>query len=143
MPRDEFDFRSLKDIYTEISILQKLSHLKFITKLYDYGVTEDSIYMVLQSYKTDLLSWRKNIQGNISGTLRLIFKIFLEITKALALLHDAGVYHFDMKCSNILIDFPDDINWYHSDISDFNIVISDFGEAVFTHNTKNQLDRPR
>ena len=55
VPEDPHAMRSLRDIYKEIEMLEHLAHLPCVCELYDYGVAEDTIFIVMRDYKCDLL----------------------------------------------------------------------------------------
>lgn len=139
--------RSMKDLFTELFIVQKLQGLPRVIKLYDYGVTEDNLFMVTKLYRMDLLAWRQQIVGSVVRSARMMFKIFAEILKTVEAVHDAGVVHFDIKASNILLEPLDDTDGNLFELNDtelpFRIVLADFGEALLIEHISSRLTRSR
>jgi len=147
LPKDPYGMRSMKDLFIELSILQKLQGLPQIVSLFDFGTTEDNLYMVMKLYKMDLLTWRLQIAGSVTRSAKMMFKIFAEILRSVDAIHGAGVVHFDLKSSNFLLDPVDETSgmydWRDGSELPFRVVLSDFGEAMLTENAKRGLQRSR
>ena len=55
LPVEGNDVRTLMDMYSEVSIVEQFHGQLCISQLYDFGVTRDSLYMVMKEYKCSLL----------------------------------------------------------------------------------------
>ena len=55
LPVEGNDMRTLMDMYSEVSIVEQFGGRHCISQLYDFGVTHDSLYMVMKEYKCSLL----------------------------------------------------------------------------------------
>eukprot|EP00210_Caulerpa_lentillifera_P002381 g2284.t1 len=148
LPTDPHDIRSFKDLFNELIILHRLQKMPRVVTLYDFGCTKDSLYLITKLYKTDLQSWRKEIGTELPLQYsKMMFKIFLEILKAVDSIHQAGVVHFDLKCSNIVLDFHRQQK-PRSDAQDnqdlpFHLILADFGEALLIENISHTSHRSR
>lgn len=60
LPGEGTDEKTLLDLYSEISILEKFHGVPYICDLYDYGITHESAYLVMKEYKCSLLVCNKN-----------------------------------------------------------------------------------
>jgi len=93
------------EVTKEIEILKKLNH-PYIIKLYEYYVTNDSIFLI-----NELCD-----EGDLHGKMRKIRKfpefivkiIMLQIFKALMYLNEKRIIHGDLKLENILVECYDD-----------------------------------
>ena len=94
-----------KEVMKEIEILKKLNH-PYIIKLYEYYVTDDSIFLI-----NELCD-----EGDLHGKIRKLGKfpefivkiIMLQVFKALIYLNEKRIIHGDLKLENILVACYDD-----------------------------------
>eukprot|EP00803_Ostreobium_quekettii_P006317 evm.model.scf_164.3 EVM.evm.TU.scf_164.3 scf_164:46260-50090(+) len=133
VPEDAQAMRSLRDIYREIEVLECLSEHPCVSELYDYGVVEDTVFVVMKEYKCDLLTWRRRMSS--PPPPKLCLKIFLHVAEAVQKVHQSGVAHFDLKCSNVFLEalpgLSEDRFWSpQMDDPAFRVVLGDFGEAM-------------
>lgn len=105
LPQSIYDRCVLHDIFNEITCLEEFRLEHCVTDLYDYGVSEDSYYIVMKRYATSLREWRLKQAPNMHDNLSLYLSIFREILKCFKTIHSHQVTHYDIKCDNILIDF--------------------------------------
>ena len=148
LPKDLYGMRSLKDLFMELAILQRIQSLPQAVRLYDVGTSEDNLYIVMKLYKMDLMTWREGVTGGMKRGARMLFKIFAEILRMVDALHAAGIVHFDLKCSNILLDPVDAASsnlyaWSDGSELPFRLILGDFGEAMFTESVSEGLQRSR
>lgn len=96
----------LFDIFTEITALETFRMENCVTQLFDYGVDNESYYIVMKRYQMSLKQWR-NMQNNVNfnENLPVYLNIFKEILKAVKTIHNNNTTHYDLKCDNIMIDF--------------------------------------
>ena len=125
-----YDRCVLHDLFSEITCLEYFRLQPNITTLYDYGIHKGQYYIVMKKYKTSLKRWREEQTGQLAVNLPLYLKIFMKILISIKCLHSNNITHYDIKCDNILIDFPDVIP-ADSTLLDvpFNIALADFGEC--------------
>jgi len=84
----------------EVAILCKLNHRNLI-KLHDYFVEDGNIYIITEyCMKGDLSQYMSTA---ICLPKHRIWKIIIEVTLALAYLHQSGIIHCDLKPQNIFI----------------------------------------
>lgn len=107
----------------EIKHVQSLVHPNVIKSIYgDLLIDEEKIqYSIMPFYKNDL----KKIIPQLSD-YEEIFKIIIELGKALKYIHSKGIIHRDLKPENILI------------ADDGHLVLTDFGIAHFKDSTLTQ-----
>eukprot|EP00803_Ostreobium_quekettii_P011561 evm.model.scf_130EXC.3 EVM.evm.TU.scf_130EXC.3 scf_130EXC:70133-76671(-) len=133
LPEESNCMRTLMDMFSEVSILEQFRGVPCISQLCDYGVTHDSMYMVMKEYKCSLLDWRKKLPASCPRALRLFLRIFRNVIEAVKILHENNVVHFDLKCSNVLLDpLPGIESHFWSPPTEelpFRVVLADFGEA--------------
>ena len=94
-----------KEVMKEIEILKKINH-PYIIKLYEYYVTDDSIFLINELCE----------EGDLHGKMRKIGRfpefivkiIMLQIFKALMYLNEKRIIHGDLKLENILVECYDD-----------------------------------
>lgn len=127
MPRTIYEDSIIFDVFIEVTCLEKMYGQKDGLKLYDYGVSKDSYWMVIQYFSQSLCSWRNSL-GNINlsdnvhkKNLQITFDILLRVVDSLSLLHNSNIVHFDIKGDNILVTFKDD---------EINLAIADFGQSI-------------
>ena len=98
----------------EIKALQTVKHDN-IVKLYDFIMTEQQIYIVMELAENgdllDYINMRKRLTEPVAQ------KFFRELTSAISACHAIKIVHRDLKCENILLD------------SKYNLKVSDFGFA--------------
>jgi len=90
--------------YSEIDVLKNIDH-KNIIKLEDYKEDDKYIYIILEYFKGEILSYYSHNKK----------KIIIEIGKTLVYLHNKNYIHGDLSLDNILAD------------KDGNIKVIDFG----------------
>ena len=62
--------------FREISIMQRLEHKQGICRLIDYGITTDSITLVMAKYRCSLRDWRQRQPADPLHQLALYLNIF-------------------------------------------------------------------
>lgn len=67
--------------FREISIMQRLSRSPGVCQLHDYGITNDSILLVMPKYKCSLHEWRQGQPIQPQHQLRLYLNIFCKIAE--------------------------------------------------------------
>lgn len=98
----------------EARTLAKLSQHRNIVTVFDFGITENFHYLVMEL--VDGVNLREAIQSQ-DFTPKQVLKVIPEICDALQYAHDKGVIHRDIKPENILLDKTG------------NVKIADFGLA--------------
>ena len=147
LPKDLYGMRSLKDLFMELAVLQRVQSLPQTVRLYDVGTSEDNLYIVMKLYRMDLMTWREQVTGGLKRGARMLFRIFAEILRTVDALHASGIVHFDLKCSNILLEPLDGVSslyeWSDGAELPFRLILGDFGEAMFAERVSEGLQRSR
>ena len=147
LPASCFEHCALPDIFSEVTILERYKDRAGICQIIDYGLAQESYWVVMKRYRCSLAEWRaKQQQGSVlskgsnPSVTSLLLSILLQVVRALAVLASDSVVHFDLKCSNILIDplpgVKDSELYCTTPPVDgsavrvpFQVVLADFGEA--------------
>lgn len=124
--RNKYDNPHLVEVYTEVSILENCKNDRRVTQLFDYGSTKDSYYIVMEFYPSTLKSWRKKYtEKKEKPPENMLLRLFREFLKAVTVLTERRINHFDIKCDNVMLDK----NGYPA--------LADFGEAMCYKNESN------
>ncbi|XP_075779893.1 dual specificity protein kinase TTK [Pelodiscus sinensis] len=98
---EEADQLTVESYKNEIAHLNKLQqHSDKIIRLYDYEITEQHIYMVMECGNIDLNSWLKKKKTINPWERKSYWKNMLE---AVNTIHEHGIVHSDLKPANFLI----------------------------------------
>jgi formylglycine-generating enzyme required for sulfatase activity/tRNA A-37 threonylcarbamoyl transferase component Bud32 len=103
---------------TEARTIAQMRH-PHIVQLYDFGVFEDTYYMVMEHIRGDSLEVRlkaARAKGQLLPGVE-VWRIIKQMGEGLTYTHERGVIHRDIKPANVLMT------------RDGNVVISDFGVA--------------
>ncbi|KAG8444846.1 hypothetical protein GDO86_009848 [Hymenochirus boettgeri] len=97
----EADQQTIESYQNEISHLNKLQqHSDKIIKLYDYEITNQHIYMVMECGNIDLNTWLRKKKTVNPWERKSYWKNMLE---AVHTIHKHGIVHSDLKPANFLI----------------------------------------
>eukprot|EP00817_Percolomonadidae_sp_ATCC50343_P003480 CAMPEP_0117433320 /NCGR_PEP_ID=MMETSP0758-20121206/12699_1 /TAXON_ID=63605 /ORGANISM="Percolomonas cosmopolitus, Strain AE-1 (ATCC 50343)" /LENGTH=751 /DNA_ID=CAMNT_0005223901 /DNA_START=212 /DNA_END=2468 /DNA_ORIENTATION=+ len=121
------------DSFTEIVIMEKFKHTQHICLLYDYGLDDDSFYIVMKRYSCSLKSWREKQTKPLADMLPIYMKIFQKVMLAVKKLNESNINHFDLKCDNVFLeayDKQDDLMNLDINNMNFEVIIGDFGESM-------------
>ncbi|XP_036895332.1 dual specificity protein kinase TTK isoform X2 [Sturnira hondurensis] len=98
---EEADSQTVESYRNEIAYLNKLQqHSDKIIRLYDYEITDQYIYMVMECGNIDLNSWLKKKKSIDPWERKSYWKNMLE---AVYTIHQHGIVHSDLKPANFLI----------------------------------------
>ncbi|XP_053316050.1 dual specificity protein kinase TTK [Spea bombifrons] len=98
---EEADQQTIESYQNEISHLNRLQqHCDKIIRLYDYEITEQHIYMVMECGNIDLNSWLRKKKTINPWERKSYWKNMLE---AVHTIHQHGIVHSDLKPANFLI----------------------------------------
>ncbi|XP_004610174.2 dual specificity protein kinase TTK [Sorex araneus] len=98
---EEADNQTIESYRNEIAYLSKLQqHSDKIIRLYDYEITDQYIYMVMECGNIDLNSWLKKKKSIDPWERKSYWKNMLE---AVYTIHQHGIVHSDLKPANFLI----------------------------------------
>ncbi|XP_040596011.1 dual specificity protein kinase TTK isoform X2 [Mesocricetus auratus] len=98
---EDADNQTIDSYRNEIAYLNKLQqHSDKIIRLYDYEITEQYIYMVMECGNIDLNSWLKKKKSINPWERKSYWKNMLE---AVYTIHQHGIVHSDLKPANFLI----------------------------------------
>jgi serine/threonine protein kinase len=140
--RSVYDMPVLIDIYTEVSCLELLCRNKGVCRLFNYGIQGGEYWLVLECGRMDLSMWRQGIALSSACTLRdleVCVALYEDACVIVRSIHDAGVVHFDLKCSNFLLRGNPKVavKWWNSrrnnefeQLPSGVLFIADFGESV-------------
>ena len=104
LPQSIYDRCVLHDIFTEITCLEELRLEPFVSDLYDYGLDQNSYYIVMKRYSCSLRQWRLQQTKSLNENLSLYLSIYKEFLKSLMTIHSHNVTHYDIKCDNVFLD---------------------------------------
>lgn len=118
----------LYDVFTEVHVasIETLKLKSSIVDIYDYGVDSTGYHLVLKRYKFSLREWRANQQKSLKENLSVYLSLYKDILKAVELLHNNNVTHYDIKADNVFLNVVDS-DKATSD-SNLTIALGDFGE---------------
>ncbi|XP_063772941.1 dual specificity protein kinase TTK isoform X2 [Pseudophryne corroboree] len=98
---EDADKQTIESYQNEISHLNKLQqHSDKIIRLYDYEITEQHIYMVMECGNIDLNTWLRKKKTINPWERKSYWKNMLE---AVYTIHQHGIVHSDLKPANFLI----------------------------------------
>ncbi|KAK9513350.1 hypothetical protein VZT92_026890 [Zoarces viviparus] len=98
---EEADAQTIESYKNEIEHLNRLQqHCDQIIKLYDYEITNSSIYMRMECGNLDLNTWLRNCKTVDPLERQLYWKKMLE---AVHTIHEHGIVHSDLKPANFVI----------------------------------------
>ncbi|KAM5164621.1 dual specificity protein kinase TTK [Mantella aurantiaca] len=98
---EEADQQTIESYQNEISHLNKLQqHSDKIIRLYDYEITKQHIYMVMECGNIDLNTWLRKKKTINPWERKSYWKNMLE---AVHTIHQHGIVHSDLKPANFLI----------------------------------------
>ena len=67
--------------FREISIMQRVKHIPGVCQLHDYGITHDSITLVMARCRCSLREWRQRQPSQPHHQLRLYLNIFCRLAE--------------------------------------------------------------
>ncbi|GIL55554.1 hypothetical protein Vafri_11104 [Volvox africanus] len=164
LPGSSHDSCVLADVFGEVSVMERFKGHECICQLLDYGMRDDAYWIVMRRYRCSLAEWRgrqkplsdlRSAMGGaaaVAAAARMYLSALIQVVDALRLLASHHVVHFDLKCSNVLIEpLPgvrdgelwapvgsvsvgiatayDDSNNDNAHLAPFRCVLADFGEA--------------
>ncbi|NP_001082090.1 TTK protein kinase S homeolog [Xenopus laevis] len=98
---EEADQQTIESYQNEISHLNKLQqHCDKIIRLFDYEITDQHIYMVMECGNIDLNTWLRKKKTINPWERKSYWKNMLE---AVHTIHQHGIVHSDLKPANFLI----------------------------------------
>eukprot|EP00127_Corallochytrium_limacisporum_P003462 Clim_evm90s149 gene=Clim_evmTU90s149 len=124
------------DAYNEINILESLAYNPRVTHLYDFGLANGHIMIVMNFMKKSLRAWREQQQRPFREMMLSYFLIYEAVLDAVGFLSFSRVNHYDIKCDNVLLyEIPEDISEINAagsvgESTLISIALADFGEAV-------------
>lgn len=105
----------------EYGLLEQVRHPN-VLQIYDQGVTDDALFIVMEYLPGGTLKQRIGKQGSIGGAEA--WRVLREIVQALVEVHERGIIHRDIKPENILLR------------EDGSAVLGDFGVARRMHEAR-------
>lgn len=132
-PREFFrSDSSILNIYSEISLMERVAKDPGFCQIYDYGIRSDSAYIVMQDCRCSLKDWIEVFPVSSPWAVRLILRIFKSIAESVHRLHQKVIVHFDLKCSNVLLKGGTSAQgfWFPAtENPEFDVLLADFGVA--------------
>ena len=80
----------------------------------------------MKRYKYSLKQWRNTQSKSLKDNLSVYLSLYKDVLKAVELLHNNSVTHYDIKADNVFLEVVDDDN-KKSD-TNFVVALGDFGE---------------
>ena len=133
--KTDVDEEYQKRFLSEAKAAGALSHPNIAT-IFDVGQTDGRSYITIELLETETLADKMN-SGEFMG-LRRILSIAIDLAKALAYAHHAGVIHRDIKPANIMFTAEG-----IAKIADFGIARRDQSEDVHTTQVGTVMGTPR
>ena len=144
----------LARLFTEVAVMAECGPDVGVCSLYDFGVTRDHYWLVMERCACTLRHWRVRFAGDPAGggasmgggpdaapgeicrRLLLYLRLYLAVVRATKQLHQRGVTHFDIKGDNVLLRrVPGDADGVGASAErrlGALVCFTDFGESVFT-----------
>jgi serine/threonine protein kinase len=122
----------LYDIFTEvhISTVDWFKSKKQVVDVYDYGVDDTGYHLVMKRYKYSLKQWRNEQTKTLKENLAIYLGLYKDVLKAVELLHNNNVTHYDIKADNVFLDVVDNEGAIQSNSeTNFLVALGDFGEC--------------
>ena len=134
LPDTIYDANVIPDVFSEVSILQKLGATSCACTLYDYGIHRNRLFLILKNYPLSLRAWRATHNELCEGSVRLYLNVFMNVLRACETLANHNTVHYDIKGDNILVDPHkgtglEEIMSPQTDQPPFSVVLADFGES--------------
>ncbi len=140
-PKSIYDRCVLYDIFNEITALEEFRAEQCVTTLYDYGVDDNNYYVVMKRYTHSLREWRGKQTGTILENLPMYLHVYMEILRAVEMIHSHNVTHYDLKCDNVMLEIG--VN-ERTDDNIFRVTLGDFGECKLFTTEDDEYDlKPR
>ena len=140
----------LFDLFTEVSVMQRMRQHEGVVQLYEYGVSRGQFYLVMNAASKSLKGWRDELdKAGAAGRgerpaggrrwaakeivspcfserqLMLFLLLFRRVLSAMSALHAACIVHFDLKLDNVLLDMA-----APADPASWSVCLADFGESL-------------
>ncbi|KAF7730980.1 Dual-specificity kinase, spindle pole body (SPB) duplication and spindle checkpoint function [Apophysomyces ossiformis] len=98
----DVDDTALEQYKNEIALLKSLGIDDRIVTLFDYEVTKDSIYLIMELGETDLAHIMSRQKGKPLDII-FIMGYWKQMIEAVAVIHEANIVHSDLKPANFVI----------------------------------------
>ena len=122
--------QELVSFHQEARATCRLNHRNIIA-IYDFGVTANGVVYMAMEY-VEGVSLDREIENNGALDTDRSLKIGIAIADALAYAHSCGIFHRDIKTSNILI--------VNSDSREPDVRLIDFGVAAIQHSSDDAVE---
>lgn len=124
-PKSIYERCVLHDIFTEITALEMFRLDPSVTRMYNYGVVDNTYFIVMKKYTCSVRDWRIGKINHPSletypPNLPNILSVYHEILKVVKILHEQNVIHYDIKADNIMMEVNEER---------VEVAFGDFGEA--------------
>ncbi|GIL85311.1 hypothetical protein Vretimale_10708 [Volvox reticuliferus] len=116
LPSSPHDSCVLADVFGEVSVMERFVGNECICQLLDYGMRDDAYWLVMRRYRCSLAEWRGRQKplddlmaatggaAAVAAATHMYLSALIQVVDALRLLASHHVVHFDLKCSNVLIE---------------------------------------
>jgi serine/threonine protein kinase len=131
-PASAKDANMLSLVFTEVSVLERARGSAHVAQIVDYGLHQDSYWIVLERYDGSLRQWRRRevlasenpaakepVAVTGMDEIRSYLDLYKNILAGACSVQGLGVIHFDYKCDNVMIRS-----------SDSSVYIADFGSCL-------------
>ena len=111
LPKSADDQIAVGDLFTSATLYQHVlaEHhfsklLPPIPRLWDFGLTADSYWLVTERCATNLSGWRHSLGDTLTHEqMPLCLAVFAAVARGVHWLHERGVTHYDLKADNVLL----------------------------------------
>ncbi|MEZ5536958.1 MAG: serine/threonine-protein kinase [Thiolinea sp.] len=99
----EISEQALSNFLTEVRILMEHHNEPVLARLLDAGVTEEGVVYLVMEYLPGMTLKERLTSAFGSRSMAQRLQWFRQIVRALAIIHESGLLHRDLKSSNILM----------------------------------------
>lgn len=129
---------TLVSVFNEVRCLEVMATHIGVCGMHNYGIVGDDYVIVLERGLQDLLCFRRDLTAVATAptfdSVVLLLLIFLEVIEIVKSVHSAGITHFDLKCSNVIVRRLPTLekmgNCLDKGFVSGCVFLADFGEAV-------------
>eukprot|EP00397_Hematodinium_sp_SG-2012_P000250 GEMP01000250.1.p1 GENE.GEMP01000250.1~~GEMP01000250.1.p1 ORF type:complete len:2496 (+),score=449.20 GEMP01000250.1:95-7582(+) len=147
------------DAFNEVSCMETGRFANNVCEIFDFGVDETCYWIIMRYYPTTLRKYREKLlpkgEPVTEEKVTELLGYFGQVVNAVQTLHKYGLYHYDLKCDNIMLDTTQKFNGARDDLAigagdntEINLfgglhyaALGDFGESRLLEDMSDEWDR--